>query len=154
MSTNEPRRAAVEPEREVDWELVRRFHGHLGPWVGLGLRLGRSLLEASGAPSHFGLEVRVECPLAPPVSCLLDGLQWATGATYGKQNLTATAAERIVVRLRRDGATSTWVATVSPQARTLLAGWMAELGEDAASQRAYDAPPGALFEITEESDAE
>jgi hypothetical protein len=63
---------------------VVQFHGHLGPAVIAGARIGMIGLRAVEAKGYFDVEVTCEGPLAkPPQSCLLDGLQVATGATIG-----------------------------------------------------------------------
>jgi len=84
---------------ELDWEAVRGFHGHLGPWLTFGMRAGLLGMERTGARRFFGVRVEVECPDRPPVSCLLDGLQLTTGATYGKRNLVAATSESVRVRV-------------------------------------------------------
>jgi formylmethanofuran dehydrogenase subunit E len=104
---------------DPDWLAAAvEFHGHLGPWLAAGLRLGMAGLEAVGAVSHFDAEVRVHGPLArPPQSCLLDGLQVSTGATLGKRTIHWTEAEQLVVRIRntRTGAE----AEIRPAARLI-----------------------------------
>lgn len=70
-----------------DVDLLRAFHGHLGPWVFAGLRMGRHALQRLQADPHFGIEADVWCPGAPPPSCMLDGIQFSTGCTLGKQNI-------------------------------------------------------------------
>src|SRR3989338_7512418 len=63
------------------------FHGHLGPYLVLGLRAGDFALKKLGCKRYFGLEVRVWGADKKPKSCLIDGLQLSTGATYGKGNI-------------------------------------------------------------------
>ncbi len=130
-----------------DWDRVRAFHGHLGPYVALGLRIGERLLALLQPRPHFGLHVAVVCPLAPPPSCLLDGLQLATGATYGKQNLLATAGEAIVVTARNLDTGATTEVTVPSTTRDQLATWMADLGGDGAALRVWETPDDGLFEV-------
>lgn len=64
-----------------------RFHGHLGPYLVLGLLAGDSALTKLRCKGHFGLEVKVYGASKKPKSCLVDGLQLSTGATYGKGNI-------------------------------------------------------------------
>ena len=64
-----------------------RFHGHLGPYLVLGLLAGEFAIKKIGADKYFGLKVRVEGANKKPQSCLIDGLQLSTGATYGKGNI-------------------------------------------------------------------
>jgi len=80
---------------------VVQFHGHLGPAVIAGARMGMIGLRAVEAKGYFDVEVTCEGPLAkPPKSCFLDGLQVATGATMGKRALQWVEADRIMVRVK------------------------------------------------------
>lgn len=73
-------------EKEI-LKQAARFHGHLGPWLVLGLRAGR--LGRRRLPgSVFELRARVECPAKPPVRCFIDGVQLGAGCTMGKGNIT------------------------------------------------------------------
>lgn len=67
------------------------FHGHIGPYLVLGLLMGDLAIKELGCGRHFGLEVRVYGADKKPKSCLIDGLQLSTGATYGKGNIKKCA---------------------------------------------------------------
>ena len=103
------RSRGVLPEGVDDMTVLRAFHGHLGPYVVAGLRLGRRALAVLAADPHFGIEVDVCCPDAPPPSCVLDGIQFASGCTLGKRNIRHTVGDGVTARfLNRDsGATVT-----------------------------------------------
>lgn len=82
--------------REIDvaqvdlGELVSRaveFHGHLGPYLICGVRMGLLALRLTRSRGYTGLTVTAETGVTPPVSCLVDGLQIATGCTLGKGNI-------------------------------------------------------------------
>ena len=78
-----------------------QFHGHLGPMMVFGARMGMAALRAVDAKGHFDVEIKCEGPMAkPPASCFLDGLQISTGATMGKRNLDWVDAKKIVVYVR------------------------------------------------------
>jgi len=77
-----------------------KFHGHLGPYLVLGLLAGVLGLKKTGAKKYFGLEVKVYGANIKPRSCLIDGLQLSTGATYGKGNIRKYASSRIKIILR------------------------------------------------------
>jgi formylmethanofuran dehydrogenase subunit E len=72
-----------------------KFHGHLGPYLVLGLLAGELALKKLKTRKHFGIEVRVWGADKKPKSCFLDGLQLSTGATYGKGNIRKIRADRI-----------------------------------------------------------
>jgi formylmethanofuran dehydrogenase subunit E len=80
---------------------VVQFHGHLGPAVVAGARIGMAGLRAIEAKGYFDVEVVCEGPFAqPPQACFLDGLQVTTGATLGKRTLQWVQADRIAVRFK------------------------------------------------------
>jgi len=70
---------------EMPEELKRLadFHGHLGPYVLLGYRMGLV------ARKHFSgkFYATVFTGTEPPVSCLIDGVQFSSNCTWGKGNL-------------------------------------------------------------------
>ncbi len=80
---------------------VVQFHGHLGPAVVAGARLGMIGLRVVEAKGYFDVEVTCEGPMAkPPQACFLDGVQVATGATMGKRSLHWVQADQILVRVK------------------------------------------------------
>jgi formylmethanofuran dehydrogenase subunit E len=87
---------------DPDWLVqVVQFHGHLGPSIVAGARMGMIGLRAVDAKGFFDVEVTCEGPLVkPPESCFLDGLQAGTGATMGKRTLHWTQADKLVVRVK------------------------------------------------------
>ena len=70
-------------------ELSKRlseFHGHLGPYLVLGAKMGLyAKKELSSSP--FEISAEITMPLKPPLSCTIDGIQFTSGATTGKANL-------------------------------------------------------------------
>lgn len=74
--------------RKISLKQAVNFHGHLGPYLVLGLTMGSYALKKLKARAHFGLEVKVWGAKFKPRSCLVDGLQLSTGCTYGKGNIT------------------------------------------------------------------
>jgi formylmethanofuran dehydrogenase subunit E len=74
---------------KVDDELyqLQQFHGHLGPYVVIGYMMGKLANEYLGS-DPFSKSVVVCTGLAPPLSCLIDGIQISSGCTLGKGNIT------------------------------------------------------------------
>lgn len=62
---------------------ISEFHGHLGPFVVVGYRMGRAANEALGADT-FGKTALVLTGGQPPRSCVVDGIQVSSGCTLGK----------------------------------------------------------------------
>ncbi len=63
---------------------LKRFHGHLGPYVVVGFRMGQlARLRLEGklmAISFTGTKT--------PLSCVVDGIQFSSTCTLGKGNIT------------------------------------------------------------------
>jgi formylmethanofuran dehydrogenase subunit E len=70
-------------------ESAARLHGHLGPFLVLGVRIGeaaKSNLHVDERSSHR-LQAIVRTPLSTPFSCVIDGIQASTTCTVGNQRL-------------------------------------------------------------------
>jgi formylmethanofuran dehydrogenase subunit E len=78
------------------------FHGHLGPFLVLGLRAGLLGTHYLGK-SHFELKATVETSARPPRSCFIDGLQFSSGCTTGKGNLKVRTGSSISVEFTGGG---------------------------------------------------
>ncbi|MGE5197945.1 MAG: FmdE family protein [Deltaproteobacteria bacterium] len=76
------------------------FHGHLGPYLVLGILAGEAAIKKLNCRKYFGLEVKVSGAADKPKSCLVDGLQLSTGATYGKGNIKKIAGKNIKILFR------------------------------------------------------
>ncbi|MFA5772425.1 MAG: formylmethanofuran dehydrogenase subunit E family protein [Thermoplasmata archaeon] len=65
---------------------LRDFHGHLGPYVIVGLKMGKI---ARGCFGNAGkkLNATVFTGKKPPLSCIADGIQFSSGCTLGKGNI-------------------------------------------------------------------
>jgi formylmethanofuran dehydrogenase subunit E len=99
-------------ESDPGWlKNAAQFHGHLGPMMVFGARMGMAALHAVGAKGYFDVEIKCEGPMAkPPASCFLDGLQVSTGATMGKRNLEWVDGKKIVVYVKNTETGKTAVA--------------------------------------------
>ncbi len=79
-----------------------KFHGHLGPYLILGLLAGETALKKLNCRKYFGLEVKVWGATQKPKSCLIDGLQLSTGATYGKGNIKKFNGAVIKIKMKNN----------------------------------------------------
>jgi len=77
------------------------FHGHLGPFLVLGIRMGviaRSFLKPK---NQNDLKAVLEAKLTPPVSCVADGVQVASGCTLGRGTIQLSeVSDRILARFQ------------------------------------------------------
>ena len=73
-----------------DWAF--EFHGHRCPFMPIGYRMGRLALEhlQLEREKDHGFFVFAELGEGHPQTCMIDGIQAATGATYGKVLMTKT----------------------------------------------------------------
>ena len=79
--------AMVELPEEL--KQLKRFHGHLGPFVVIGYRMGaiaRKKLEGK-------IEAIVFTGTKVPLSCIIDGIQFASSCTLGKGNISVQEKE-------------------------------------------------------------
>ncbi len=90
-------------EREWSDELYARaeeFHGHGGPFMVIGLRMGQTALNILDARGWFGIKCKALLRWRPPDSCVLDGIQMSTGCTTGKHNLIITEREGVAAEFK------------------------------------------------------
>jgi len=72
------------------------LHGHLGPFLALGIWMGLIGIRETGArEGDPQLRVIVMLEYALPFSCILDGIQTATKCTVGNQRLTWRESKEI-----------------------------------------------------------
>ncbi len=69
---------------------IERFHGHLGPYVVLGYKMGEIANQMLGS-CPFSKNVVVWTGMKPPVSCIIDGIQMSSGCTLGKGNISVNS---------------------------------------------------------------
>jgi len=72
------------------------FHGHLGPYLVLGVRAGLYANEILGR-SPMKMKAAITSPLTPPQSCFIDGIQITTGCTTGKNNIKLIESSELSV---------------------------------------------------------
>jgi formylmethanofuran dehydrogenase subunit E len=64
------------------------FHGHLGPFLVVGVRMGFiGLRELETTPENAKLRATIRVKLVTPFSCVIDGIQVATKCTVGNGKL-------------------------------------------------------------------
>ena len=76
----------VEPLKTII-ETAAKIHGHLGPFLVLGVKMGEAALKKLGGLQKGSLRVKLKVPLQTPYSCLIDGVQTATQCTVGNRKL-------------------------------------------------------------------
>jgi formylmethanofuran dehydrogenase subunit E len=83
-------------------EFARKLHGHVGPFLVIGVKMGiaaKKALNISESECTL-LTAEVAVPLQPPFSCLLDGVQVSTTCTIGNQRLQIKKSKTIQATFR------------------------------------------------------
>jgi len=83
-------------------EMAIRFHGHKCPAMPLGLRAGLAAMKKLGiqkAACNKELYCLCETGFAHATMCFVDGVQVATGCTFGKSNIEKLNYEKNAITL-------------------------------------------------------
>ncbi|MDD5155321.1 MAG: formylmethanofuran dehydrogenase subunit E family protein [Candidatus Omnitrophica bacterium] len=124
-----------------------KFHGHLGPWLVLGLVMGEYALKKLKANKYFGLKVKVWGANRRPKSCLIDGLQLSTGATYGKGNIRKVSSDKVMVDFSGSGDKRGIVCILNKRLETRLKNTHDHKENEKLAKKIYSLNPGTLFNI-------
>jgi len=99
-------------ERNVDTKLmtvIRKaadFHGHLGPFLVIGVRMGLIGIRELGTKGNDE-ELHVTAMVKPsvPFSCVVDGIQVATHCTIGNRKIRLRSSSSIAAKfeLQKEG---------------------------------------------------
>jgi formylmethanofuran dehydrogenase subunit E len=74
------------------FEIIKKFHGHLGPYVIIGYRMGLIANKRLGN-DPFSKNAEVWADKKPPGSCIIDGIQISSGCTLGKGNISVKESD-------------------------------------------------------------
>jgi len=91
-------KAKIPKQREWSKTLQYKaveFHGHVGPFMVVGLRMGLTALKLLDAYGWFDIRCHITLQWSPPDSCVIDGIQSSTGCTMGKRNIEVEEGDGI-----------------------------------------------------------
>jgi formylmethanofuran dehydrogenase subunit E len=126
----------VTPNREIQSliENAAKLHGHLGPFLVIGVRMGEMAkrhLDVDEKNSR-GLQANIKTPLSTPFSCVIDGIQATTSCTVGNQKLKIEESiGEITGRFKLQGSDKTVKISVNPKVAKNLT---EEMGKGADSE--------------------
>jgi len=123
--------------------MLKKFHGHLGPYVTIGLRMGQVAKRELG--DYRGMSATIYCSLVPPVRCLLDGVQMSSGCTFGKANIKVKPGANPKAVFTKAGRTLT--VELKEGLRRTIDSEMSKAHEEEQSLRYYQTPESDLLEI-------
>ena len=79
-------------------ERARDIHGHLGPFLVLGVKMGLAGMKRLGIKENMRqLHIETEIPRQIPYTCTLDGIQATTQCTFGNQRLVFKEANLPII---------------------------------------------------------
>jgi formylmethanofuran dehydrogenase subunit E len=88
-------------QSEVFLSRAVEFHGHLGPYLVLGLKAGLFANQILGK-DPMKVIAFIKTKTTPPESCFVDGVQFSTGCTLGKGNISLKEGEGLVVTFQKN----------------------------------------------------
>jgi len=140
-----------EDELETAISDAMRLYGHLGPFLVIGVRMGRIAKRILNPEAKEGMkmQVTIKIPFFTPFSCAIDGIQAATSCTIGNQKLRIEdSQEEIVGRFQLQNPPRTLEIAVNQKIIKELAKKMSEgtTSEELAMQIAF-MPESHLFKI-------
>jgi len=136
------------PFTPLTQEQLARFHGHMGPLVVLGAKMGEHAVTKHDMPRYFGVRVEVECPEGPPSTCLADGLQCSTGATMGKGNISHEPAQEFKVVITDTEEGKSVLYRFKDSTKQLLKKWVDEdVDVEERGRLAFEMKAEDLFEV-------
>ena len=91
-----------EEKTDETLEKLAKFHGHLGPYVVVGYRMGK-IANREISEDPFEKEAVAMTGGDPPVSCIVDGVQYSSGCTLGKGNVEIKDNGKPTVKFRGNG---------------------------------------------------
>ena len=105
-------------------ENAAKLHGHLGPFLVIGVRIGEMAkrhLDVDNKSSHR-LQASIKTPLFTPFSCVIDGIQASTSCTVGNQRLKIEeSTKETIAHFKLQNSDKTMTITVNPKvAETLV----------------------------------
>jgi inosine-uridine nucleoside N-ribohydrolase len=140
--------SASEPDPLV---LIRALHGHLGPYVVLGYRMGRLALKETASSGYFDLEARVRTKPEPPESCLVDGVQLGSGCTLGKGNIHVEESKSPAAGLFKNKEGKQVEIALREDLPGKIKTWIDELGVEKAGLKIFGLPDEELFRVRKPS---
>ncbi|NWG10780.1 formylmethanofuran dehydrogenase subunit E [Candidatus Bathyarchaeota archaeon] len=106
----------IETDLKKLVEKAADFHGHLGPFLVIGVKMGKLAKETLNTKEKIISEVTAKTPLLTPFSCILDGIQATTNCTVGNQKLKIENSQKeIAARFKLQNSDDSLEATINPK---------------------------------------
>lgn len=89
----------LENELKKEIDNAARLHGHLGPFLVIGVRMGklaRRILKHS-ENDNIKFQVTIKVPQSIPFTCTIDGIQSTTHCTVGNRRLEIEKSDKEIL---------------------------------------------------------
>ncbi len=129
----------------LSYQETVRFHGHNGPFLALGYKLGKYLNQRLKPKGIMDFHIVVKVKQRKPFTCLIDGLQCSTFATIGKGTMAIkeTKGRDIIVIVAKNKRTYSYKITKKAMDICLTAEDL-----DKAAKRIFRTPTNDLWKMT------
>lgn len=124
-----------------------RFHTHLGPYLVIGLRMGRAVVREFG-DEPFSYRITAHTGRVPPYSCAVDGMQLATPCTTG--NGCIEVSDRSLMALEATKGETTLRIALRREVFDDIETGCSEDDQEEYSLRLWAMPDDELFDISSE----
>ncbi|MDD3398684.1 MAG: formylmethanofuran dehydrogenase subunit E family protein [Candidatus Methanomethylophilaceae archaeon] len=131
-------------ELPLELRILKSFHGHLGPYVVLGYKMGRMAREKFPEKIY----ANVYTGNKPPLSCLVDGIQMSSSCTLGKGNITVNKGSFAMANFM-DEVGNKMVVELKKEMREKVDREMAKEGEEERSLELFLMDNSQLFDVTQ-----
>jgi formylmethanofuran dehydrogenase subunit E len=140
-----------QEELESAIKAAENLHGHLGPFLVIGVRMGRIAHRVLNLNVEENIKLRavVKTPLRTPFSCIIDGVQVTTKCTVGNRKLIVeNSEEEIRVCFALQDQSETLEICVSPRVTKELMNRISEgVPVDKLGWEIAHMPEGQLFTV-------
>jgi len=123
---------------------AKRFHGHLGPYLVVGMRMGNLFVEFLG-DKPFSYRIHATVGWKPPPSCVIDGLQITTPCTVGNSMIRIEALGDITAWALKDGKKLS--VQLHPHLREKIDLQTTKENEESFAQELWEMPAAELFNV-------
>jgi formylmethanofuran dehydrogenase subunit E len=130
-------------------EKAKDLHGHLGPFLVVGVRAGLTgLRELQTRKQKREVFATAQLPYSVPYSCILDGVQVATGCTTGNKRLTFEDSSNLMILFRNKAGRSVTISILPEAIEELRRDLVNEVSSEAAAYKAASMADEELFAVT------
>jgi formylmethanofuran dehydrogenase subunit E len=145
MGSRKMQSKRIGPETSEEFlKRVVEFHGHLGPFLILGVKAGL-LANSLLGKDCFEMKAIVVTKPSPPTSCFVDGVQFVTGCTMGKRNIKLRKGKNTSAIFLKDG--KTVKLRVKEEVLESVNRVASEDESNKKSLRLFNSPMSELFEV-------